>query len=168
MGEKWCPLCQVQLPAASVQCGRQPGGGRLDEVPLGQGRARRPRAAFSLSAGRPQSGTEAGRVAQPQGTAGSLSSSVCWCVRRETEARLSSCWTHSSQVTAGSVLCTIHHRKRTRWPATRPRHPTGPVHVPGGAALQRPLELVPRQVLPDGGLGAGCVSQFSPDHLRAG
>lgn len=33
------------------------------------------------------------------------------------------------------------------------------------AALQRPLELVPRQVLPDGGLGAGGVSQLPPDHL---
>jgi hypothetical protein len=35
-------------------------------------------------------------------------------------------------------------------------------------ALQRPLELVTRQVLPDGGLGAGSISQFPPDHLWGG
>lgn len=36
---------------------------------------------------------------------------------------------------------------------------------PWRKGLQRPLELVPRQVLPDGGLGAGSIPQFSPDHL---
>lgn len=36
---------------------------------------------------------------------------------------------------------------------------------PWRKGLQRPLELVPRQVLPDGGLGAGGIPQFSPDHL---
>lgn len=44
----------------------------------------------------------------------------------------------------------------------------GPVRVHRATALQRPLELVPRQVLPDGGLGAGGISQFPPDHLREG
>ena len=44
----------------------------------------------------------------------------------------------------------------------------GQVHVHGGAALQRPFELVPREVLPDGGLGAGGISQFPPDHLWGG
>lgn len=44
----------------------------------------------------------------------------------------------------------------------------GPVHVHRGTALQRPFELVSRQVLPDGGLGAGGISQFSPDHLWGG
>lgn len=47
------------------------------------------------------------------------------------------------------------------------RAPRGASHVPGRAALQRPLELVPRQVLPDGGLGAGRVPQLPPDHLWA-
>lgn len=32
--------------------------------------------------------------------------------------------------------------------------------------LQRTLELVPREVLPDGQLGTGGVAQFSPHHLR--
>lgn len=50
----------------------------------------------------------------------------------------------------------------------QPEGPAAPSGDSGrGQALQRPLELVPRQVLPDGGLGAGRILQFSPDHLRA-
>lgn len=71
---------------------------------------------------------------------------------------------------AGHVLCTIHHGERRCWARVSATSrasglQAGPVHIHGGTALQRPLELVTRQVLPDGGLGAGCVSQFPPDHL---
>ena len=50
---------------------------------------------------------------------------VCWCVRREVGARPSVCWTHGSRVTAGSVLCTIRHRKRRRGPAAPQDAPQG-------------------------------------------
>lgn len=56
-------------------------------------------------------------------------------------------------------------KKTARGPAHVWALRAGPVHIHGGTALQRPLELVPRQVLPDGGLGAGGISQFSPDHV---
>lgn len=59
-------------------------------------------------------------------------------------------------------------KKTARGPAHVWALRAGPVHIHGGTALQRPLELVPRQVLPDGGLGAGGISQFSPDHLWGG
>lgn len=75
------------------------------------------------------------------------------------------CRAHGSRVTAGGVLCTIPPRKETAMAGDSPGHPAGPVHSHGGTALQRSLELVPGQVLPDGGLGAGRISQFSPDHV---
>lgn len=42
--------------------------------------------------------------------------------------------------------------------------PPRPACPPTG--LQRALELVSRQVLPDGGLGAGSVPKLPPDHLK--
>lgn len=44
--------------------------------------------------------------------------------------------------------------------------PPRPACPPTG--LQRALELVSRQVLPDGGLGAGGVPKLPPDHLKEG
>lgn len=80
------------------------------------------------------------------------------------------CQCHARAARVGHVLCTIHHGERRCWARVSATSrasglQAGPVHIHGGTALQRPLELVTRQVLPDGGLGAGCVSQFPPDHL---
>lgn len=67
-----------------------------------------------------------------------------------------------SQAATGSVYvqCTTEKGASGSAPGPSPR--------PQGSGLQRPFELVPREMLPDGGLGAGGISQFPPDHLWGG
>lgn len=98
--------CQWPLPSAGGSQGVEGSPPPRPGPAWGDPGTRRPRAAFGLSAVGPQSRNEAVGAAPPRGPAGSLSSSVCWCVRRETEG---------ARATAGGGLCTIHHRKRTRW-----------------------------------------------------
>lgn len=63
---------------------------------------------------------------------------VCWCVRGD----------RRGPAMAGSVLCTIHHRRRRQWLGQRaccslwgPR--AGTVHVRGGKAYRGPLNWFP-------------------------
>lgn len=108
------------------------------------------------SASRPPPGPGAGRKLSRQLCLGA-DSPVCWCLR------------------GGRGSCPLQlgsDRQRPMYSPPGRKEPAarhkGQVHVHGGAALQRPFELVPREVLPDGGLGAGGISQFPPDHLWGG
>lgn len=85
---------------------------------------------------------------------------VCWCVRGDRRGP-----GHGRQ----RPMYNSSQEKKT---VARPEGLLLPLGTPGRDSpcpwrkgLQRPLELVPRQVLPDGGLGAGGIPQFSPDHL---
>lgn len=84
-------------------------------------------------------------------------SPVCWCLRGGRGPR--------PLQPGGNRQRPMYSPPGRKEPAARHK---GQVHVRGGAALQRPFELVPREVLPDGGLGAGGISQFPPDHLWGG
>lgn len=137
-------------------------GGRLDEAPLRQGRPSAPH----------QWGPGAGtRLSRPP----------C-CTEWPTASRLPGLLV-CEEGGGGPAVRVLdprqpgHGRQRPMYNSPQkkktgacgsPGRPAGPVHIHGGAALQGSLELVPRQVLPDGGLGAGRIPQFSPDHLRTG
>lgn len=103
----------------------------------------------------PQPGPGAGRKPSRLLCWGAVSP-LCWCLRgvrgRTPAAR--------PRQAASYVQCTTEKGAGSSAPGPSPR--------PRGSGLQRPFELVPREMLPDGGLGAGSISQFPPDHLWGG
>lgn len=107
-----------------------------------------------------QGGTTLSRVLSGREQPAASRPPVCWCVRGDRRGP-----GHGRQ----RPMYNSSQEKKT---VARPEGLLLPLGTPGRDSpcpwrkgLQRPLELVPRQVLPDGGLGAGGIPQFSPDHL---
>lgn len=172
VSDKWSPQHQVQLPVASVQCGWRPGDRGPDEVPLHQGwewpawflglRS----CQWSLKPGPGVGMVPSGPPGCRKRPGPSHRPRLLVCERWELEAQPAVRGGHGRQ----RPMYNSSQKKTVARPQGLPlplRTPDRDSPHPRRKGLQRPLELVPRQVLPDGGLGAGGIPQFSPDHLRA-